>query len=282
MVGSVNVDLTVRCGRLPAPGETVVGGELARGGGGKGANQAVAAARAGAAVRLVGAVGDDDLGREALADLRAEGVDVEGVCVVSGVATGAALIVVDHEGRNQIAVASGANHAIDGGAVRRATHAGGGCLLVSFELTDDVVLAAAEAACADGAALIVNPAPARSLLPRLCELSPILTPNEGEVFDLTGASDPKAAAARLAARTGAPVIVTLGARGALAVDGSDTFTIPAGAVRAVDTTGAGDVFNGVLACELARGTALQPAVEAAVAAASRSVTTVGARGTSDR
>src|SRR5687767_14939846 len=163
VVGSVNVDLTVHAERLPAPGETVAGGRLERAGGGKGANQAVAAARAGAAVALVGAVGDDDFGAGALAELRSEGVGVETVLQLAGLATGVALIVVDRDGGNQIAVASGANHAVAAAHVAAAAAGRPGCVLASFELLDEPVLAAARLARDAGCPLVVNPAPAREL-----------------------------------------------------------------------------------------------------------------------
>ena len=278
VVGSINVDITVHADRLPAPGETVAGGRLERAGGGKGANQAVAAARAGAAVALVGAVGDDDLGADALAALRLEGVDVTGVPRLDGIATGVALIVVDATGRNQIAVASGANHAVTAAQVGSAARGRPGCVLASFELLDEPVLAAARIAHETDCALVVNPAPARPLAAALLELHPILTPNQHEAAALTGEPEPEAAARALAGRTGAPVVVTLGERGALLVAGSGSALVPAPAVSAVDTTGAGDSFNGVLAAELARGRELHAAVGAAVAAAARSVTRPGARG----
>jgi ribokinase len=277
VVGSINVDITVHAGRLPGPGETVAGGRLERSGGGKGANQAVAAARSGAAVALVGAVGDDDLGADALAALRDEGVDVAAVSRLEGVATGVALIVVDGEGRNQIAVASGANHEVIGAHVRAADVAPG-AVLASFELLDEPVLAAAEVAQAAGCPLVVNPAPARPLEPALLALHPIVTPNQREATELTGEEAPEAAARALSELTGAPVVITLGERGALVVAGADSELVPAPAVRAVDTTGAGDVFNGVLAAGLARGHELRAAIATAVAAAARSVTTTGARG----
>ena len=278
VVGSINVDITVRADRLPAPGETVAGGRLERAGGGKGANQAVAAARAGAGVSLVGAVGDDDLGADALAALRAEGIDVTAVVRLEGVATGVALIVVDGAGRNQIAVASGANHAVTAAHVRSAARRAPGCVLASFELLDEPVLAAARIAHEAGCTLVVNPAPARSLTAALCELRPILTPNQHEAEALTGEREPEAAARALAARTGAPAVVTLGERGALIVVAARSELVAAPEVRAVDTTGAGDSFNGVLAAELARGRELPAAVVEAVAAAAGSVTRPGARG----
>jgi ribokinase len=278
VVGSINVDLVIHADRLPAPGETVAGGRLERAGGGKGANQAVAAARAGAAVALVGAVGDDDLGADALAALRAEGVDVGAVLRLGGVATGVALIVVDRDGRNQIAVASGANHEVSAAHVRAARGSAPRCVLASFELLDEPVLAGARIARDAGCPLLVNPAPARPLAAQLRELCPILTPNHPEAAELTGEQDPEAAARALTAQTGGPVVVTLGERGALVADGAGSAHLPAPAVRAVDTTGAGDSFNGVLAAELARGAELRAAVAAAVAAAAQSVTRAGARG----
>ena len=300
VVGSINVDLVVHAERLPAPGETVAGGRLERSGGGKGANQAVAAARAGAAVALAGAVGNDDLGAGALDELCAEGIDVTSVQRLDGVATGVALIVVDSDGNNQIAVASGANHAVTAAYVRSAiARAGGdpggrvvpgggepsrqgasptpGCVLTGFELLDGAVLGAAELA-RGVCPLVVNPAPARPLPAALCEARPLLTPNRSEAAQLTGEDDPEAAARALAARTGAPVVVTLGERGALLLDVEDCTHVPAPSVRAVDTTGAGDVFNGVLATELARSAELRGAVKAAVGAAAGSVTRAGARG----
>jgi ribokinase len=285
VVGSINVDIVVHAERLPARSETVAGGRLERTGGGKGANQAVAAVRAGAAVALVGAVGDDELGADALAELRSEGVDVSAVRRLGGVATGVALIVVDRDGDNQIAVASGANHELTAehvrAAARRTVDAAvdrPGCVLASFELRDAPVLAAAELARAAGCPLIVNPAPARSIEPALRALQPILTPNRHEAAELTREGDPEAAARALSTDTGAPVVVTLGEHGALVVDAAGSARVDAPTVRAVDTTGAGDVFNGVLAVGLAHGLDLRAAVTGAVDAAARSVTRAGARG----
>ena len=282
VVGSINVDLVARVARLPAPGETVTGGIFATHQGGKGANQAVAAARAGGAVTMVGAVGNDEYGRSALAELAAEGVDVSRVSVLDDRSTGVALIAVDERGENQIVVASGANGVVDEASVSNAL-AGyaprpGSVALLSFELGDSAVLGAAKFAAAHGMRVVVNPAPARPLLPALVELAPILLPNEGEAAELTGLGNPNAAAQKLAAQTRAPVIVTIGPDGALLASSPDTVDqIPAEPVRVVDTTGAGDVFSGTFAACLAVGMSVADAARAAVKAASASVGVAGAR-----
>ena len=282
VVGSINVDLVVRAPALPRPGETVVGGTFERHGGGKSANQAVAAARAGAVVRFIGAVGADDAGRAAVAELAGEGIDISGIRVLDSVATGIANIVVGPGGENQIAVASGANGALSAADVRAAMEAApmgaGDVCLLAFEVPEDAVMAAAVAAVGAGSTVIVNPAPARPIADRLYALGPILTPNLGEATRLTGRDAPDAAARELARRTGAPVIVTLGADGALIVapDGQTTL-LPAHPVRPVDTTGAGDTFNGTLAAALASGLAIDAAARRAVVAAGLATESPGAR-----
>jgi ribokinase len=286
VVGAINVDMVVATERLPGPGETVVGPGLERYGGGKGANAAVAAARAGAAVRLVGAVGADDLGRQALAELSGEGVRVEHVAVLDDVPTGVALIVVDATGENQIAVAAGANGRLDADRVRAALGAalpGAGCVLVSTEVPGPVVAAAVVAATEAGVRCVLNPAPVLPAVVELLERGPLLTPNAGELAALaTAAAVPGAAAvpelaAALGRRTGSPVLVTLGAQGALLVDGGRAHRLPAVPTTVRDTTGAGDTFNGVLAARLAAGDDLLAAATTANAAAARSVSRVGAR-----
>ena len=280
VVGSVNLDLVVRAATLPAPGETVTGGTFERHGGGKSANQAVAAARRGATVRMIGAVGADDLGDEAIADLVAEGVDVTHVARLGSAETGVALIVVDEAGENQIAVASGANAELDPATVEAALAGAteGGVALLGLEVPDAAVLAGARAARASGLQVLLNPAPARPLPAELLALSPVLTPNATEASQLSGEADPEAAARALTARTGAPVVVTVGADGALLADGDALERIPAPRVEAVDTTGAGDAFNGALAAALAGGAALADAVREAVAVAAEAVRRPGARG----
>jgi ribokinase len=281
VLGAINVDLVTRAARLPGPGETVVGGALQRFGGGKGANGAVAAARLGATVRLIGAVGADDDGRRTLEDLRAAGVDVAGVAVLDDVATGAALIVVDAAGENQIAVASGANDAVPVAHVRTALEValpGAGCVLVSAEVPDAAVEAAVAAAVDAGVPCVLNPAPAREALLVAADRGAVLTPNAGEARALTGREDPLDAARALAARTGAAVVVTLGGDGALVCAPADEpVRLPARPATVVDTTGAGDAFNGALAAALADGRGLREAVDRALVVGALAVGRAGAR-----
>ena len=286
VVGAINVDLVVAAARLPRAGETVVGERLERYGGGKGANAAVAAARAGARVHLVGAVGADDYGRGALAELVAERIDVTGVAVLDDETTGVALIVVDAHGENQIAVAAGANGALSALHVTRALDhllADAGCVLVSTEIPGAAVVAAIEAASAAGVRCVLNPAPPLPEVAGLLRHQPVLTPNASESVQLAtmlgavGGPDPTSAARTIHRHCGAPIVVTLGAKGALLIaDGRET-TVPARKVQVRDTTGAGDTFNGVLAAWLAAGEPLEQAVVAAGAAASLAVEHIGAR-----
>jgi ribokinase len=275
VVGSVNADLVVAVERLPQAGETVTGGTFSRYGGGKGANQAVAAARLGARVRFVGAVGNDDLGDEALGQLAEEGVDVAAAARLDDVATGVAVIVVDTQAENQIAVASGANAALTGAMVEQALElTGSGVVLLGHEVPEEAVLAGVRAARAAGWTAILNPAPARALPDELDGV--LLTPNADEARALAGEDDVEAAARALAARTGAPVLVTLGADGALLLD-ADAERLPAPRVTPVDTTGAGDTVNGAIAAELAAGRPLREAVGFALSAAALSTLKAGAR-----
>jgi len=274
VVGSINTDLVVVGEHLPAPGETVSGGRFSQHGGGKGANAAVAAARLGAHVSMVGAVGRDPFGDEALELLRGEGVDT-GWVARADAPTGVALITVDAAGENQIAVASGANAELGAEAVERAVRAAGpGVVLTNHEIPLEARLAAARAA---SGPVVLNPAPAREIPDELYALGPILTPNAGEAAELTGEQDPEAAARALAERTGAAVLVTLGAQGVLVLDGDRAERAPAPQVTPIDTTGAGDTFNGALAVALAEGRELRDAVTFAVAAAALSTRAEGAR-----
>ncbi|MDP9464166.1 MAG: PfkB family carbohydrate kinase [Actinomycetota bacterium] len=288
VVGAIIVDFVVVAPRLPGPGETVVGEGLRTYGGGKGANAAVAAARAGATVRLIGAVGADDTGAAALAELGDEGIDVSDVVVLGDEATGVALIVVDDRGENQIAVGAGANSAISADHVRRCMREAlpsAGCVLVSTEIPADVVAAAVEEATAANVVCVLNPAPVLPVVVDLLQFGPILTPNGSELSDLVallGEGNGNSAvddASQIVARTHHPVLVTQAGDGVLMVTADLVAQqVPAPAVIVRDTTGAGDTFNGVLAARLASGDDLAAAVPFAVAAASLSVTRVGARG----
>jgi ribokinase len=281
VVGSINVDLSVAVDRLPHPGETVTGGRFWRAQGGKGANQAVAAARFGAAVAMVAAVGEDDLGQNAIEELTAEGVDVSQVRCVSGLATGVALIVVGDKGENLIAVASGANSVIDPSDVARAVlEFEPRVILVNLEIGDSAIVAAANAAKRMGASLVLNPAPFRALPTEVLAATSVITPNEHEARALLGDAIEGPGIARLAEGAGlsrAHLVVTVGPRGALRVTKDQVFAYRAKIVEAVDTTGAGDAFNGVLAASLSAGTPIDKAIESAVAAGTLATLAVGAR-----
>ena len=277
VVGSINADITIGVPTIPRPGETVLGDDAVRAWGGKGANQAVAAADAGAAVWMIGAVGDDDLGRGARDALHAAGVHTEFVGTVDR-PTGLAAIVVDPSGENAIAVAPGANDLVeipDGLGVLDVPN--DVVVLISLEISDTTVAGATRLATDRGWPIVVNPAPARALPDSLLDAAPILVPNEHEARTLTGETDVDEAAAQLHRRTGAPVIVTLGAVGALVADDQGVRTFAAPQVTVVDTTGAGDAFCGALAATIAAGRPLAIAVEAGVAAGTVAVTRPGAR-----
>jgi ribokinase len=285
VVGSINVDVVMRLPRLPAPGETVTGGVSARHHGGKGANQAVAAARAGATVHMVGAVGARD-GDDAVAALGAEGVTVSGVARCDA-PTGLAAVLVDAtSGENQIAVAAGANDLVTPAHVRESLAQLGlvpaDVVVLSFELPEAPLQAGAAAAFGAGARLVVNPAPAREGFASLLT-GAIATPNVSELAALVTQSGlpagmtPRDAAIALARHTGGAVVATMGADGALLADPSLAEHFAGHRVTAVDTTGAGDTLTGVLAAGLAQGYDLRASIRRAVAAAALSVTKPGAR-----
>ncbi len=280
VVGSLNLDVVVRTPRHPRAGETVLGHGHAEHPGGKGANQAVAAARLGASTAMLGRVGDDTAGERLRASLVDAGVDLAALDTTSGVRTGAAFITVDDEGENTIVVSSGANAHLAAADVdhhRDLVEAAGVCLL-QLEVADEVVVAAARAA---GGRVVLNPAPARDLPAGLLEDIDVLVPNEGELARLGGVDtapsdlDELAALARsLAVPT---VVVTLGPRGALVVGADRLDLVPAPEVDVVDTTAAGDTFCGALAAAIVRGEDLVTATRWAVAAAVLSVQRDGAQ-----
>lgn len=277
VVGSMNVDMVVTAAHLPRPGETVTGGAFSRHLGGKGANQAVAAARAGGSVAMIGAVGADADGAESLGALEAEGIDIWGVRRVDA-PTGVAIIAVAPDGENQIVVASGANGLVSTDDASLAeVPKGSGVLLACFEVPMSAVIAAVQAAGRIGLQAIVNPAPAQPLPPELLDAGVILTPNADELLAMTGEADLEAGISKLIRAGAGAVVVTLGAAGALLAHGTERRTIPVLAVEVVDTTGAGDTFAGVLAAWLASGHDLEEAAVAANCAAGLSVTRTGAR-----
>jgi ribokinase len=289
VVGSSNTDMIVRLARIPRPGETILGGQFVTAAGGKGANQAVAAARAGARVIFVARVGRDMFGDRARAGFVKDRIDVSLVVRDSAAASGVALIFVAKDGENAIAVASGANANLAPPDVARAATAIAGAdgLVMQLETPLATVQAAADIAAKAGVPVILNPAPARPLPERLLRRVSILTPNETEAESLTGvkvsdrASAARAAAA-LHARGVAAVVITLGRRGAFVSSEQGGQLVPGFKVKAVDTTAAGDVFNGALAVALAEGRNLVDAARFANAAAALSVTKVGAQPSAPR
>ncbi|QLD11951.1 ribokinase [Microbacterium oleivorans] len=253
VVGSINQDIVARVARIPAPGETLLAESLVRSGGGKGANQAVGARRAGGAdVAFVGAVGTDAAGETLRSALVTDGIDVSGLLRVDGV-TGTALISVDAHGENAIVVAAGANAARDTLTdTQRAAVASATVVLTQLEIPVALVRDAA-AARADGAWHVLNAAPSAPFASARAELlaaTDVLVVNEHEAREAAGADDLDEAVGALAAAVGV-LVVTLGARGCLVVCGTDRAEVPAYAVTPVDTTGAGDTFCGVLAAALA-------------------------------
>jgi len=284
IVGSYNTDMVVKTSRIPRPGETVINGTFTSGHGGKGANQAVAAARAGAHVTFIGKVGTDALGDEAVTSLLADGIDTSFIMRDPDHATGTAWIIVDDRGENSIVVASGANGTLTRADVEsaRGAIAGADILLVQLECPVPAVRAAIEIATAAGVRVILNPAPACLLDADLLRLVSIITPNEVEVEMLTGVAvddslQLDAAAGVLLERGIGTVLVTLGARGVYLASPEGRETIPSFPVLPIDTTAAGDVFNGVLAAFLSKGRALHDAVVAANAAGALCVTRPGAQ-----
>ena len=284
VIGSANVDHTLALPRLPRPGETVSGGMLLTNLGGKGANQAVAARKLGAELRMLGAVGEDGPGREIRERLDAVGIDVSGVVAVPDAATGTALIFVDAEGRNQIGVAPGANHRLTVEMLRtyEGAIAWADVVVCQLETPLPVVRWALEEAHRHGVRTILNPAPVRELPDELLGLVAYLTPNEGEAAALAGIpigdmDSAREAGRRLLERGAATVIVTLGGEGALVCRRDRIVHFPAFKVAVVDTTAAGDAFTGALAVGLAAGGTLDEAVPLAAATAALTCTRRGAQ-----
>lgn len=286
VLGSLNVDLVTAVQRLPGRGETVAGGTLSRLPGGKGANQAVACARAGASVRMAGRCGQDDGGDLLLASLDREGVDTSGVRRLGDAPSGTAIILVEDGGENMIAVTGGVNEHLDydDAATACADLGPGDVLLMQLEIPLPTVREAASLATARGATVVLNASPAPDDVHGLLSDVDVLIANEHEVHRLAtacdlvdGSPDTAQQARALASRFDCLVVATLGARGALTTHGGEPRPFSAPNVQATDTVGAGDAFAGYVAAALSRGSDEQSAVETAVLAASVAVTRPGAQ-----
>jgi ribokinase len=283
VLGSANRDYTVTVERQPQPGETVLGGALSVAMGGKGANQAVAAARAGAKPIFVLAVGADSVGADTLAELEARGVDVSHARTVNA-ATGVALITVSADGENTIVVAPGANAVLDAVDVAKVVGSladSSAVLLCQLEISPDVVSAAATQIEKAGGRFVLNLSPSRYVSPKLLGLADPLILNETEAADLASSTiDSPADALTVAKRlleTSRSVVITLGSDGAIVADSTGVSHTPAERVTVVDTTGAGDAFAGALASALVSGGSLASAVTAGISAGSAAVQYSGAQ-----
>jgi ribokinase len=284
VVGSLNMDLVVRAPRHPQPGETLLGGDFATFPGGKGANQAVAAARLGAPVRMIGRVGVDAFGDALLATLAADGVDTAHISRDHKAATGVALITVNAEGQNTIVVASGANFRVTPEDVSsaEADFESAAVVVAQLECPLPAVGRAVKLARAHGAQVVLNPAPApppplRSLPPELLAGVDYLIPNQNELALLTGLDDVREAARALRASGVRCVVVTLGEAGVLVLDEAGEVALPAHSVQVADTTAAGDAFVGAFATALLQGRSAREAARWGNAAGAAAVTRAGAQ-----
>lgn len=284
VVGSSNTDMVVKSAHLPLPGETVLGGQFFSFAGGKGANQAVAAAKLGGDVSFLAKVGNDTLGKIAVEGFKKEGVDVTHIITDPESHSGVALIMVEDFGENCISVASGANGKFTPLDIENASELleKASFVLVQLEIPLETVTALVDKAFAHGVPVILNPAPARPLSDELISKLFIITPNETEAELLTGekVTDEMSAskAAKILREKGAKlVIITLGAKGAFLLSDQEEILIPSIQVNAVDTTAAGDTFNGALTVALSEGMEIKAAIRFANQAAAISVTRMGAQ-----
>jgi ribokinase len=284
VVGSVNTDMVIVGEKIPRPGETLTGGEFVMVNGGKGANQAVAAARLGARVTLVARVGDEMLGHGAIENFQREGIATDAILLDTQLPTGTALILVDAAGENSIAVAPGANGALSTADVEAAFEKidPPDIVLLQLEIPLETAQAAARLAHAAGATVVLDPAPAIPLPKKFLELVDCITPNETEAELLTGIAvtevdTARQAAARLIEMGASRVIITLGGQGSLLVDSDGQMLIPTCEVKPVDTTAAGDAFNGGLAYGLGSGKTFPEAIAVASQVGALAVTKLGAQ-----
>lgn len=284
VVGSYNTDLTIKTERIPRTGETIIGGVFSEGGGGKGANQAVAAARAGAKVSFIARVGNDALGKAGVQRLTAEGINTKYIFQDNGVATGVAFIVVDERGENSIVVASGANAKLSSSDIEEAHSelSSADVLLVQLESPIETIHSAIKKSHEKGAIVILNPAPAQVLSAKILRDIDVITPNKVEAEMITGikVSDEESLQSIVLKffESGVKnVIITLGSKGIYVGCSESMKMIPAYKVCPVDSTGAGDIFSGSLAAFLAEGMSMENAVKMAAASASISVTRLGAQ-----
>lgn len=284
VIGSYNTDLTIKTVRIPRPGETIIGGVFSEGGGGKGANQAVAAVRAGADVSFIARVGNDVLGKEGIQRLSNERIKTHYIYSDSDCATGVAFIVVDERGENSIVVASGANAKLSSLDMEKAKEeiSSGGVVLVQLESPLDTIYTAIKHAHKNGSKVILNPAPAQPLDQQLLQLIDVITPNKVEAEMLTGIKvtddESLCAITRKFFEFGIQnVLITLGSKGVFIGVPNLMELIPAYKVRSIDSTGAGDVFSGSLAAFLSEGMSIESAARMANASATISVTRMGAQ-----
>lgn len=286
VVGSSNTDLIIKVPEIPRPGETLLGGQFQTFPGGKGANQAVAAARAGGEVVFIAAVGDDVYGAEAIRAYKEDNINTEDIKICKGVPSGIAMITVSHQGENAITVASGANGELSPSDLEEAEEPfeEADYMLIQLETPLETVQKAVELCSELDTRVILNPAPAAELPDEILKKVHIITPNETEAEKLTGtmvsdAESAKKAADALHKRGVQTVIITLGSQGAFLSDSVTSLgtLIPGFSVKAEDTTAAGDVFNGQLAVALAEGGLMEEAIVQAHAAAALSVQKLGAQ-----
>jgi ribokinase len=284
VIGSSNMDMVVRCGELPVPGQTILGDSFVMNPGGKGANQAVAAAKMGAKTQLIARLGHDVFAEASEKSYAEAGLGTDYLVRDPAAASGVALIFVDEQGENEIVVAPGANRLLTPADVDAAADviAGAKVMILQLEIPMETVRHAARIAVENKTRVVLNPAPARVLPADLLQNTDIIIANETEILVLTGAADVGIHTASTACRplldAGVEsVITTLGKDGAVITSGSGASRVPGFAVRAIDTTSAGDTFTGALACALAEGQDLESAVLFANAAAALSATKEGAQ-----